>query len=60
MSFVHGPVQKESNEIDCSEFDFPFHDQVHDSVIKNIAVFANKTLLHASSRPKHLFNNGGS
>ena len=31
------PVQKES--------DFPFHAQVHDSVIKNIAVFENKTLL---------------
>ena len=29
----------------CSEFDFPFHAQVHDGVLKNIAVFADKTLL---------------
>ena len=43
MSFVHSAVQKESAEIDCSEFDFPL--QEHDSVIKYIAVFVNKTFL---------------
>ena len=37
-SFVNGAVQKERAEIDLSEIDFSFHEQVHDSVLKNIAV----------------------
>ena len=45
MSFVHSAVQKESAEIHLSEFDFPFHEQVHDSGIKKIAVLETKTLL---------------
>ena len=44
-SFIHGAVKKESAEIDCSELDFPFHAQVHDSIVKIISVSANKTLL---------------
>ena len=38
MSFVHRAVQKERTEIDCSEFDFPFHAQVDDSIIKKYCI----------------------
>ena len=45
MLFINAALQKEHAAIDCSEIEFPFHAQVHDSVLKNHAVFANKTLL---------------
>ena len=49
-SFINGAFQKE-----CAEIEFPFHAQAHDSILKNIAVFANKTLLEILLVGLHLF-----
>ena len=39
------PTRRISSNVLFAKTNFPFHAQVHDNVLKNIAVFANKTLL---------------